>query len=139
MGGKNNQGMLGIGLDVVRVGRWRRLLRRYGERIISRLFTPEELDQCRGRRAAERLAGRWAAKEAVAKALGCRPGPWRDVVVLRGRDGVPRAVLRGAWERAARERGVRSLRISLSHEEDVAVAVALALAEPGDTRAVKEQ
>ncbi|MDI6894349.1 MAG: holo-ACP synthase [Bacillota bacterium] len=123
--------MLGLGVDVVAVSRWRRLLRLQGDRVAGRVFAPEELAQCSGRRAAEQLAARWAAKEAVAKALGCRPGSWRDVVIQRGAGGVPRVLLRGAWMQAARQRGVKSWRISLSHERAVAVAVALALGEDG--------
>lgn len=122
--------MLGLGVDVVRVGRWHRLLERYGEQVLVRLFSPEEREQCGGPRAADRLAGRWAAKEAVAKALGSRAGPWRDVVIVRGEGGAPRVLLRGAWELAARRRGVGSVLVSLSHESDVAVAVAVALAQP---------
>jgi len=132
-GGKNTQGMLGLGVDVVAVSRWRRLWRSYGGRLAGRVFAPEELAECRGRHAPEQLAARWAGKEAVAKALGCRPGPWRDVVIQRGPDGVPRVLLRGAWMRAARERGIRCWHISLSHEKAVAVAVAVALT--GDERA----
>ncbi len=127
-GGKNTQGMLGLGVDVVSVARWRRLLRSYGDRVAGRVFATEELAQCRGPHAPEQLAARWAGKEAVAKALGCRPGSWRDVVIRRGPDGVPCVLLRGAWEEAARARGVSSCHVSLSHEKTVAVAVVLAIA-----------
>lgn len=132
--------MLGIGLDVVEVARWRRLLERHGERILLRLFSAEERAQCGGLRAAEHLAGRWAAKEAVAKALGCRAGPWRDVVILRGAGGAPRVVLRGAWEQAARARGIAAIRVSLTHEALVAAAVAAALPDsPGGPVGVRDQ
>lgn len=127
-GGRIPRGMLGLGVDVVAVARWRRLLRSYGERVAGRVFAPEELAQCRGPRAPEQLAARWAGKEAVAKALGCRPGSWRDVVIQRDPDGVPRVLLRGAWREAARARGVTSCHVSLSHEKTVAVAVVLAVA-----------
>jgi holo-[acyl-carrier protein] synthase len=119
--------MLGLGVDVVAVSRWRRLWRSYGDRLAGRVFAPEELAECRGRHAPERLAARWAGKEAVAKALGRRPGAWRDVVIQRGADGVPRVLLRGAWVEAARARGIRCWHISLTHEKAVAVAVAVAL------------
>lgn len=118
--------MLEVGLDLVEVERWRRLLGRYGMRFLRRVFSPEELAQCRGPRAAERLAARWAAKEAVVKALGGKAGSWQDLVILRDARGVPQVELRGGWARLARQRGVARWRISLTHERGVAAALAVA-------------
>ncbi|HHY94719.1 MAG TPA: holo-ACP synthase [Firmicutes bacterium] len=122
--------MLRLGLDVVEVERWERLCHQPGRRVLARLFDPAELAQCRGPREPERLAGRWAAKEAVMKALGHRPGPWRQVVILRGSGGVPEVSLRGRWQAAAEEQGLTTWMISISHERRVAAAVTVATTKP---------
>ncbi|MDQ6727261.1 MAG: holo-ACP synthase [Actinomycetota bacterium] len=121
--------MIGIGIDTVEVERFRRvLLKRPG--IVDRLFTPAE--QAYGRRQrdpAERLAARFAAKEAVMKALGVGLGAFafRDVEVVKAPSGAPSVSLSGRAAALAVERGVTDWRLSLTHSSLVAEAVAVAL------------
>jgi holo-[acyl-carrier protein] synthase len=111
------------GVDVVDVRRFARLLDLRGALLTDRVFTPTELAACGGDPA--RLAARFAAKEAVAKALGAGIGPvaWRDVEVRAGPDGAPRLVLTGGAARLARHRGLRRWSVSLAHDGGAAVGV----------------
>jgi holo-[acyl-carrier protein] synthase len=121
--------MIGVGIDTVEVARFRRVLERRPE-IADRLFTPAE--QAYGRRQrdpAERLAARFAAKEAVMKALGVGLGAFalRDVEVVRAASGAPSLSLTGKAAELAARRGVTSWHVSLTHSGLVAEAVAIAL------------
>jgi len=121
--------MIGIGIDTVEVERFRRALRKRPS-IADRLFTPAE--RAYGERArdpTERLAARFAAKEAVMKALGVGLGgfAFRDVEVVKAPSGAPSVALTGRAAELAAERGVTSWRLSLSHTTLVAEAVAVAL------------
>jgi holo-[acyl-carrier protein] synthase len=121
--------VIGIGIDTVEVDRFRRALeKRPG--IADRLFTPAE--QAYGRVAlapAERLAARFAAKEAVMKALGVGLGAFafRDVEVVKAPSGAPSLSLTGKAAELAARRGVTSWHVSLTHSGLVAEAVAVAL------------
>lgn len=121
--------MIGIGIDSVEVDRFRRAITsRPG--IVDRLFTPAEADY--GRRQADpapRLAARFAAKEAVMKAMGVGLGAFafRDVEVVRAPSGAPSVALSGRASEVAAARGVTSWRLSLTHTALVAEAVAVAL------------
>jgi holo-[acyl-carrier protein] synthase len=115
----------GIGIDIIEVERVAQAIR--SERFVTRVFTSHEMTECRGRGCPEqRFAGRFAAKEAVAKALG-RALSWREVEIRSGRRGEPLAVLTG---RAAALLGDRSVRISISHCHSHAVAHAVVYREP---------
>lgn len=122
--------MVGIGLDVVDLDRFRRVLDRT-PRLVARVFTSaERADAARRVDPAPHLAARFAAKEACMKALGVGLGAFglREVEVLRDRvSGRPSLVLHGAAAALAAERGVRDWRISLSHSRLVAQAVVVAL------------
>jgi holo-[acyl-carrier protein] synthase len=114
----------GIGIDIIEVVRVARAIR--SERFVARVFTSLEMTECRGRGSPEqRFAGRFAAKEAVAKALG-RALSWREVEIRSGVRGEPRAVLTG---RAAQLLAGRSVRISISHCHSHAVAHAIVYRE----------
>jgi holo-[acyl-carrier protein] synthase len=122
-------GVVGIGVDLVDVGRLERLLEQWPG-MAGRLFTPAERAYAAGRhRPAEHLAARFAAKEATFKALGAGwPAiGWHDVEVART-DAGPRLLLSG--RAAQRAGGARSL-VSLSHEGGMAIAQVLLLAPPG--------
>jgi|SRR3954453_22024894 holo-[acyl-carrier protein] synthase len=113
--------IVGIGIDVVDVNRFARSLTRTPS-LLDRVLTPGEQQVGRP----ERLAARFAAKEALAKALGAPPGlAWHDVEVVRSDGGEPRLELRGTVEAAARARGARSWQVSLSHDGGIATAVVL--------------
>lgn len=110
----------GIGIDIIEVARIAAAIR--SERFVARVFTPEEVAECRERGCPEqRFAGRFAAKEAVAKALG-RSLSWREVEIRTGSRGEPHAVLTG---RAAALLGRHTLRVSISHCRSHAVAQAI--------------
>lgn len=127
--------IVGIGVDIVEVGRIERALNLYGERFIRRVFTPEEADYCRkAARPPERFATRFAAKEAALKALGTG---WRkglrllDVQVSNDALGAPSVTLiEGALTRS-RDLGVTHIHVSLSHQREYAVAQVILEAEPG--------
>jgi holo-[acyl-carrier protein] synthase len=115
----------GIGVDVVDVDRMKFALERT-PRIRQRLFTEEEIAYCEKFRFAERhYAGRWAAKEAVTKALGCGLIQWNGVEVIRRPRRAPSVRIFGKIERFADMVGVRQedLFISITHSELSAVAV----------------
>jgi holo-[acyl-carrier protein] synthase len=115
----------GIGVDVVDVDRMKFALERT-PRIRQRLFTEAEIAYCEKFRFAERhYAGRWAAKEAVTKALGCGLIQWNGVEVIRRRHQAPTVRIFGKIERFAEMVGIleQELQISITHSELSAVAV----------------
>lgn len=123
--------ILGIGVDIVSVGRIRVALERTrtGERFRTRVFTPEEVAYCRERHNAhESYAARFAAKEATMKALGRGYGEglaWRDIEVTRT-TGAPAVRLAGGALARAQGLGVSRLHLSLSHAGDLAIAYVIA-------------
>jgi holo-[acyl-carrier protein] synthase len=122
----------GIGVDAVDVPRFRTVLaRRPG--LARRLFTDAERSYAESAAdPASRLAARFAAKEAVLKALGVGIGAtdFHDVEVVRGDDGVPRLALSGRATQLATRRGVRWWHVSLSHTDLVALASVVAEGDP---------
>jgi holo-[acyl-carrier protein] synthase len=115
------------GVDLIELDRVRRLVERYGDRALRRVYTPAELAHCRAR--VPELAARFAAKEAVAKALGvglrimARDGiNWHDVETLPDPRGKPIVYLHGRAALRAAELHLTKWSISLSHGRDVAVA-----------------
>jgi holo-[acyl-carrier protein] synthase len=120
----------GVGVDVVGVDRMAQLAEDHLERLDD-VFTPAELAYCAGkRRRDEHLAARFAAKEAVLKAIGTglrRRMHWTDVEVVRERGGRPAIRLSGEVAQAARERGIARIEVSLSHTSAIALAGAVAV------------
>jgi holo-[acyl-carrier protein] synthase len=111
----------GVGIDLIEIARLERALERR-PRLAERLFTEGELDYARDRaRPGRHLAARFAAKEAVVKALGLRGFAMREIEVVAGAP--PRLRLRG---RAAEAAGDREVAISLTHSRETAAAVAFA-------------
>jgi holo-[acyl-carrier protein] synthase len=111
--------IVGLGVDVVDVARFARVLERT-PRVASRLLTDRE--RAVGR--PERLAARFAAKEALAKALGAPGGlRWHDAEVVAGTDGRPLLEIRGTVAAAADALGATGWHVSLSHDGGTAVAV----------------
>jgi holo-[acyl-carrier protein] synthase len=114
--------IVGVGIDVVQVERLARALQRTPG-LADRLFT--EAERATGR--TESLAARFAAKEAVAKALGAPGGlRWRDAEVVREPSGRPRLVLHGGVAAEAAAQGIATWHLSLSHDGGVATAVVIA-------------
>jgi holo-[acyl-carrier protein] synthase len=123
--------VLGIGTDITECLRIAQLIERHGELFVDRVYTSEETRYCRNRKqATQHFTGRWAAKEAVLKALGTgwRQGiTWRDVEVCNKPSGQPVIVLRGGAREAARQLGIKTVHISISHCRCHAVAFAVAV------------
>jgi holo-[acyl-carrier protein] synthase len=120
--------VIGVGIDAVDVGRFRTTLHRT-PRIVDRLFTAEEQSYAAKRPdPTERLAVRFAAKEAVMKALGVGLGAFafRDVEVVRRPSGEPSLVLRAGAFDLANNLGVQRWHVSLTHTADVAEAIVVA-------------
>lgn len=117
--------IVGVGLDVVPISRIAGMLSRYGARVEEKLFSKDERAYCAGRGApAQHFAARFAAKEALLKALGAPPGlRWSEIEVVSGPGGAPTLRLTGAAARAAAERGAVVRHVSLTHAGDVAAAV----------------
>jgi holo-[acyl-carrier protein] synthase len=122
---------LSVGVDIVELDRVRRALDRHGERFLARIYTPEEIARYRNR--PSELAARFAAKEAVSKALGVGLNHlsvhgirWHEVEVLPDPLGKPIVYLSGRARALAQELGLREWAISLSHGRDYAVAFVVA-------------
>lgn len=120
--------ILGIGADLCEVARMERELAGEGGGFRDQVFTPAEVAYCEGMRfPAQHYAARFAAKEAVAKALDVVGGErffWPEVEITRDAGGRPAAVLHGSLRRLAEERGVGRIVVSLSHTRELAVACA---------------
>ncbi|MDQ4074784.1 MAG: holo-ACP synthase [Chloroflexota bacterium] len=119
--------MLACGVDMIQIARIEEALGRFGTRFLDRIFTDREQAHCGGR--SESLAARWAAKEAVAKALGCGIGDvaWREIEILPDDRGAPILHLHGAAARRARERHLLHWALSLAHEDGQAIAFVVAM------------
>jgi holo-[acyl-carrier protein] synthase len=118
-----------VGTDIVAVGRIAALIRDRGAAFLERWFTAREIDYCSGKAVPSRhFAARLAAKEAVAKALPVTwdgPLPWRFIEIVSDPRGVPSVSLSGAIGDAASRAGVGEIRVSLSHCDEYATAIAL--------------
>ncbi len=114
------------------------MLRQHDQRFLARVFTPAERDYCMASRTpAVRLAGRFAAKEAILKALGTgwRGGlAWTDMEILPDGFGKPHVTLSGGCAAEAARLGIARMLISISHTQTHAVASAIALSETADGR-----
>jgi holo-[acyl-carrier protein] synthase len=122
--------ILGLGTDLVAIGRVEEVLWRHRGRFLDRVFTPAEQADCLSRaRPARHLAARLAAKEAAMKALGTGWGlgvRWQDVEVDSGVSTPPTLRLTGVAKERAEARGIRQALVSLSHDGDYAIAVVVA-------------
>lgn len=121
---------LTTGVDIIEISRIAGVLARYGGRFLRRVYTPGEIDYCRGRPA--NLAARFAAKEAAMKALGTgiRGVGWQDIEVVRAESGAPSLRLYGRAKARAERLGVRQMALSLSHSREYAVALVVAQSNP---------
>ena len=119
--------IVGVGVDVVDIPRFAETIART-EGLADRLLNHgEQIDDDGRRRSVASLAARFAAKEALAKALGAPAGlEWRDAEVVTGADGRPSLEVRGTVASLAERLGVESWHLSLSHDGDSAMAVVLA-------------
>jgi holo-[acyl-carrier protein] synthase len=128
--------LLRTGVDLIEINRFEQLNPAIRQRFIDRVYTGEELflasQKGEGARWAT-LAGRFAAKEAVSKALGCGIGPvaWKEIEIVQGPQGEPMLKLHGKAGHLAAELGLETWSISISHTQTHAVALAVGV---GDQR-----
>lgn len=117
------------GVDLIEVDRLRDAIASHGDRFLHRIFTDAELDE--NVHKAESLAGRFAAKEAVAKAFGSGIGDvsWKEIEILRAESGQPLLALHGAAENKAREMKVVSWSLSISHTTSHALAFVVGVSD----------
>jgi len=118
---------LRTGVDLIEISRVEEAIARHGDRFLQRIYTKDELAYCRNNHAS--LAARFAAKEAVSKALGCGIGDvgWQEIEIAGDENKAPRLILRGAAEIMARDLGLVTWSISLSHTHEHAVAFVVAM------------
>ncbi len=118
--------IVGIGLDVCSIERMRRALERHGERFYGRICSADERADLAGRDEATALAGRFAAKEAFAKAMDGAPGVgWHEVQVRRLESGRPRLDLHGNALAMATRLGASRWHLTITHDAGIAAAVVI--------------
>ena len=126
----------GIGTDIVECLRIRNMIERHADLFLTRVYTPQEIAYCSTRKASvEHYAGRWAAKEAVLKAIGtgwARGITWQDVEVRNDVSGAPKIALSGQVREECQRQGIADMLISISHCRSHATAFAIAVG-PGTT------
>lgn len=117
---------LRTGVDLIEISRIRDAVESYGERFVLRIFTETEQRDSNGRYSS--LAVRFAAKEAVAKALGCGIGPvgWLEIEIKSDENRMPHLHLHGQARKLAKELGLSNWSVSLSHTENQAIAFVVA-------------
>jgi holo-[acyl-carrier protein] synthase len=120
---------LRTGVDLIEIERFSSAYRRHNQRFLQRLFTPTELAENGVNMAS--LAGRFAAKEAVAKAFGTGIGiiSWQEIEIRRGASGEPILFLYGTAQKMAKEQNIQSWSLSLSHTQSHAIAMVVAMIE----------
>lgn len=125
--------VFGIGIDVVEVARIAAAITRHGEPFLARLFTTSERAYCDSKRdPALYYAARFAAKEAVAKALGTGIGShasWLDLEIVHGSNGEPQLALGTTAAAFAKDHGILDIKISLTHARHYAAANAIAIGD----------
>ncbi len=123
--------IIGTGTDIIECLRIAQMIERHGDLFINRVYTPDEVAYCRSRKqATQHFAGRWAAKEAILKALGTgwrRGITWRDVEVRSEPGGRPVVAVQGAVKDLVEQLGVVQILVSISHCRTHAVAYVIAL------------
>jgi len=119
--------IVGMGLDVCSIERMKKALERHGDRFFARICSPVEREELGSRAdAATALAGRFAAKEAFAKALDGAPGVgWHEVKVRRSPSGRPSLELEGKALSMARDSGASRWHVSITHDAGIAAAVVI--------------
>jgi holo-[acyl-carrier protein] synthase len=129
--------IIGIGTDITECLRIARMIERHGELFIDRVYTPSEIAYCQKRRqSTQHFTGRWAAKEAILKAIGTgwrRGISWRYMEIRNDSSGKPVVAIRGGVQEVVEQLGVREILVSISHCHTHATAVAIAVGEKKET------
>ena len=123
--------IIGIGTDITECLRIARMIERHGELFINRVYTADEVRYCQSRRqATQHFTARWAAKQAVLKALGIsvrRGLPWTDIEIRKAPSGRADVAVRGAIKEHVERLGVAEVLVSIAHCRTHATAYAMAL------------
>ena len=121
--------MLATGVDMIEIARIERGVNRHGDRFLNRFFTEQEQAYCDGR--FDSLAGRFAVKEAVAKALGTGIGDvsWQEIEIVNDERGKPNLILHNQAKALATASGLTKWAISLSHTDTHAIGFVVATGE----------
>jgi holo-[acyl-carrier protein] synthase len=116
-----------VGIDIIEVERVRKVFERHGERFLHRVFTGNEILQCRSK--VTRLAGRFAAKEAMSKALGTglHGVKWREMEIVQLRSGRPSVRLHGFAKLRAQQLGLSAFDVSIADLAQTSIAIAVAI------------
>jgi holo-[acyl-carrier protein] synthase len=122
--------IISTGIDLIECKRIRDVWQRHGDRLTDRLLTPAELEYARRfvKDIVPRVAGRFAAKEAILKVLGTGwrgQIAWRDMEILNDPSGRPEVTLTGECQRVAADLGITQILISITHTENYAAATAI--------------
>ena len=126
-------GIVAHGIDLVDCPRIEQMIQRHGERFVNRVFTPAEQAYARvNKNEIEKLAGRFAAKEAVLKLIGTGwrgKIAWTDIEIINNASGQPEVTIGGEVKRIADELGIEHISVTITHTANFAIASAVALAE----------
>ena len=119
--------ILRTGVDLIEIARIEEVINRHGRHYLERIYTPAELEQ--SGKQTESLAGRFAAKEACAKAIGSGIGDvsWKDIEILGDEQNAPTLKLYGVAEQKAKALGLSTWSVSISHSQSHAIAIVIAL------------
>lgn len=125
--------ILGTGIDIVEVERFKKAVQSWGDSFLAKIFTKNEIKYSENRRFQnQHFAARFAAKEAVFKAFGESKGSirrWTDIEILNDANGKPRVIFHGSANRLCNKRKVDDVIISMSHSHQHAVANAIILSK----------
>ena len=135
---KTGNTIIAHGIDLVDFSRIERMAKRHGKRFISRVFTKAEQQYAeKNRNKIEKLAGRFAAKEAVLKLLGTGwrgKIAWTDIEVKNNPSGQPEVFLSGEVKKIAQKTGIKQISISITHTANFAIASAVALVNSNENK-----
>ena len=123
--------IIGLGTDIIEIVRIGQMIERHGELFLNRVYTEEEINYCQRRKESyQHFAGRWAAKEAIMKALGTgfiRGIRWQEVTVQSQKSGKPFVILLGGAGEYAENLGINEIHLTISHCRTYATATAIAV------------
>jgi len=121
--------IVGIGIDIVEISRFKKARKKWGKHFIGKIFTPREIDYSKKRRLQDQhFAARFAAKEAVFKAFGDDKGSihcWTDIEIVNDPSGKPVVLFHKSAEKLKKARKVKGVFVSMAHSEGHAVANAV--------------
>lgn len=126
--------VFGIGTDITETSRVEQMIEKHGPVFLDRVYTSKEQQYCQPRKAAgQHYTGRWAAKEAILKAMGtgwAKGIHWTDIEVLNKMGGAPEVFLHGEAQVVCDQLGIDHIKISISHCKEYATAFAIAICKP---------